>query len=171
MGIQARTSLGRSARQVVMPHDLCFRKQLMQLIQQFDNTLCLCLGAGIAWFAMLIQSTLVADANRTAVVRATMRPHFQQFAMLRDGAILTNVKMVADGAKATLLVVTHQLLYTIILIASGSRTMLNQKPNTLGRPHQLAVLHFGKEGALVAHSLPTNGHGISLQHHSSSYWD
>ena len=137
MCIQTRTSLWCSARQVVMPQNLCSRKQLMQLVQQFDDTLRLLLGASIAWFAMLIQSTLVADANRTAVVRATMRPHLQQFAMLRNGAILTNVKMVADGAKATLLMVTHQLFHTIILIASGSRTMQNQESNTLGRLHQL----------------------------------
>lgn len=171
MGIQARTSLWCSARQIMMPHYLRFWKQLMQLVQQLDNTFSLCLGASIAWLAILIQTTLVADTYRTAVVRSAMRPHLQQFAMLRDGTILTNIKMVADGAKATLLMITHQLFNTIILIASSSRTMQDQKSNTLGRPHQLAVLHLGKEGALVAHSLPTNVHGISLQHHSSSYWD
>ena len=64
----------------------------MQFVQQFDNTLSLCLGAGIAWLAMLIQTTFVADANRTAVVRAAMSPHLQQFTVLRDGAILTDVK-------------------------------------------------------------------------------
>ena len=157
MGIQTRTVLGCSAWQIVMSHNLRFRKQFMQFIQQFDDTFRLCLGAGIAWLAMLIQATLIADANRAAVVRAAMCPHLQQFAVLRDGAILTNVKMVADSAKATLLVVTHQLPNTIILIASGSRTMQNQKSDTFGRPHQLAVLHLGKEGALIAHSLPANG--------------
>ena len=39
----------------------------MQLIQQFDNTFSLCLGASIAWLAMLIQTTLLADVYRTAV--------------------------------------------------------------------------------------------------------
>lgn len=92
MGIQTRTSLRCSARQVVMPHYLRFRKQLMQLIQQFDNTFSLCLGASIAWLAMLIQTTLVADAYRTAVVRSAMCPHLQQFAMLRNGTILMNIK-------------------------------------------------------------------------------
>ena len=171
MGIQTRTSFQRSSRQVMMPHYLRFRKQFMQLIQQFDNTFSLCLGASIAWLAMHIQTTLVTDAYRTAVVRSAMRPHLQQLAMLRNGSILTNIKMVADGTKATLLMIAHQLFNTIILIASGSRTMQDQKSNTLGRLHQLAVLHLGKEGALVAHSLPTNGHRISFQHHSSSYWD
>ena len=79
----------------------------MQLIQQLYNTFSLLWSAGIAWFAMLIQTTLVADANRTAVVRAAMCSYLQQFAVLRDGAILTNVKMVTDGAEDTLLVVTQ----------------------------------------------------------------
>ena len=106
MGIQTRTSLGCSTWQVMMPHNLRFRKEFMQLIQQFDNTFSLCLGASIAWLAMLIQTTLVADADRTAVVRSAMRPHLQQLAMLRNGSILTNIKMVADGTKATLLMIT-----------------------------------------------------------------
>ena len=76
----------------------------MQLIQQFDNTFSLCLGASIAWLAMLIQTTLVADAYRTAVVRATMRPHLQQLAMLRNGSILTNIKMVGKSPLARMAV-------------------------------------------------------------------
>ena len=143
----------------------------MQLIQQFDNTFSLCLSASIAWLAMRIQPTFIADANRTAAVKTAMRPHLQQLAMLRNGTILSNIKMVADGTKTTFFMIAHQLFNTIILIASGSRTMQDQKSNTLGRLHQFAVLYPDKAGALVAHNLPTNVHGISFQHHSCSYWD
>ena len=83
MSIQARTLLRCSPRQVSMPHNLRFREQLVKPLQDITDSFRLLRRTSIAWFTMFIQTTLIADADRTAVVRSRMRPHFEQEAMLR----------------------------------------------------------------------------------------
>ena len=83
MRIEARTFLRRSTRQIPMPHNLRFWKKLMKASQYINDSFSLFRCASIAWFTMFIQSTFIADADRTAVVRSRMRPHFEQEAMLR----------------------------------------------------------------------------------------
>ena len=83
MSIQARTLLRCSPRQVSMPHNLRFREQLVKPLQDITDSFRLLRRTSIAWFTMFIQTTLIADADRTTVVRSRMRPHFEQEAMLR----------------------------------------------------------------------------------------
>ena len=68
MSIQTRTFLRSSARQVTMPHNLRFRKQLMKTSQHINDSFCLLRCACVAWLVMFVQSTLVVDTDRTTVV-------------------------------------------------------------------------------------------------------
>ena len=156
MSIQTRTFLRRSARQVTMPRNLCFREQLMKTSQHINDSFGLLRRASVAWLAMLIKSSLVTDADRTTVVRSRMSTHFEQEAMLRHRTILSDIKVIADVIEATVFMVTAKLFHTIVLVASGSRAMQNQEFHGVGRHHQFAVLYFGKESALIAHRLLTD---------------
>lgn len=156
MSIQARTFLRRSARQVPMPHNLRFREQLMKTSQYINDSFRLLRRTSIAWFTMFIQTTLIADADRTTVIRSRMCPHFEQKAMLRHGPILSDIKVVSDVIEATTLMAPSQLFHTIVLIASCSRAMQHQESHGVGRHHHLAVLHFREERALIAHHLLPN---------------
>ena len=156
MSIQARTLLRCSPRQVSMPHNLRFREQLVKPLQDITDSFRLLRRTSIAWFTMFIQTTLIADADRTTVVRSRMRPHFEQEAMLRHCPILTDIKVVANVIEATALVVTAKLFHTLVLIASGSRTMQHQEFYGVGRHHHFAVFHSGEECAFITHQLLPN---------------
>ena len=77
MSIQARTLLRCSPRQVSMPHNLRFREQLVKPLQDITDSFRLLRRTSIAWFTMFIQTTLIADADRIAVVRSRMSTHFE----------------------------------------------------------------------------------------------
>ena len=156
MGIEARTSLWRSARQVTMPHNLRLRKEAMQASQHVIDASRLFRRKRVARIALLVESTLIADADGASIIRSRVSTHLQQEAMLRQRAILTDIEVIPDVIETTFLVVTAQLFYTIVLIASGSRAMQHQKSYGVGIHHQLAVLHSGEERALIAHHLLTD---------------
>ena len=75
--IQARTLFGSSPRQIPMPHDLRFRKENLQISEKIHESRFLLSGHGVAWLAMLIQTTFIADADRTSIIRSGMRPYLQ----------------------------------------------------------------------------------------------
>ena len=126
ISIQTRTLLRCSARQVTMPHNLRFREQFMKPRQDINDSFSLFRCASIAWFTMFIQTTLIADADRTTVIWSRMCPHFEQEAMLRHGPILSDIKVVADVIETTTLMVTANLFHTIVLIASCSLTLCDK---------------------------------------------
>ena len=156
ISIQTRTLLRCSARQVTMPHDLRFREQFMKPRQDINHSFRLLRRTRIAWFTMFIQTTFIADADRTTVIRSRMCPHFEQEAMLRHGPILSDIKVVADVIETTALMVTSKLFHTIVLIASCSRAMQHQESHGVGRHYHLAVLQFREECAFIPHHLLPN---------------
>lgn len=74
MGVETRTSLGRSRRQITMADDLGTGKHFMKDRQQIGQTLCLSRRAGVVRQSVLVQPALVADAYRAMVVRHGSRP-------------------------------------------------------------------------------------------------
>ena len=141
-----------------MAHNLRFRKENLQIPEKVNESRFLLSGHGVARLTLLIEPSLIADADRASIIRSGMSPHLQQLTVLRHRTILTDVEMIADVIKSTSLMVTAQLFHTIVLIASGSRAMQNQKSHRVGRHHVLAVLHFGEEHALRAYLPPANVH-------------
>ena len=101
MSVEAQTSLGRSRRQITMADDLGTGKHLMKDRQQFGQTLCLSRSADVARQSVLVQPTLVADADGTVVVRHGVSPHFQQYAVLRHRTVVTDIEVIPDLAEPT----------------------------------------------------------------------
>ena len=119
--IQTRTLLWSSPRQVPMAHNLRFRKENLQIPEKVNESRFLLSGHGVARLALLIEPSLIADADRASIIRSGMSPHLQQLTVLRHRTILSDVEVVADVIKPTRLMVTAQLFHTIVLIASASR--------------------------------------------------
>ena len=138
--IQTQTLFGSSPRQIPMPHNLCFRKENLQIPEKIDESRFLLSCHGVARLALLIESSLIADADRASIIRSGMSPHLQQHPVLRHRSILTDVEVIADVIKPTSLMVASQLFYTIVLIASGSRALQNQIFNVVSR-HILTLSH------------------------------
>ena len=138
--IQTRTLFGSSPRQIPMPHNLRFRKENLQIPEKVNESRFLLSCHGVARFALLIEPSLIADADRASIIRSGMSTNLQQHPVLRHRSILTDVEVVADVIKPTSLMVTAQLFYTIVLIASASRAMQNQIFNVVSR-HILTLSH------------------------------
>ena len=138
--IQTRTLFGSSPRQVPMPHNLRFRKENLQIPEKVNESRFLFCRHGVARLALLIEPSLIADADRASIIRSGMSPHLQQLTVLRHRTILTDVEVVADVIKPTRLMVASQLFHTIVLIASASRAMQNQIFNVVSR-HILTLSH------------------------------
>ena len=140
MSIEAWTLLRRSTRQITMPHNLRLWKKLMEIDEQISDSLLLFFGERIGRLAIFIQSTLIADANATSIIRNAMRPYFQQHSVLRLLPILSDIEVIADVIKPTSLMVAAQQFHTIVLISSASRAMQNQIFNVVSR-HILTLSH------------------------------
>ena len=138
--IKARTLFGSSPRQIPMPYNLRFRKENLQISEKIHESRFLLSGHGVAWLAMLIQTTFIADADRTSIIRSGMRPNLQQHPMLRHRPILSDIEVIADIIKPTRLMVASQLFNTIVLIASASRAMQHQILDIFSR-HILTLSH------------------------------
>ena len=138
--IQARTLFRSSPRQVPMPHNLRFRKENLQIPEKVNESRFLLSCHGVARLALLIEPSLIADADRASIIRSGMSPHLQQLTVLRHRTIPTDVEVVADVIKPTSLMVTAQLFHTIVLIASASRAMQNQIFYVVSR-HILTLSH------------------------------
>ena len=138
--IQTRTLFGSCPRQVPMPHNLRFRKENLQIPEKIHESLFLLSRHGVARVAFLIQTSLIADADRASIIRSGMSTHLQQLSVLCHRTILTDVKVIADIIKPTSLMVTSQQFHTIVLIASASRAMQNQIFNVVSR-HILTLSH------------------------------
>ena len=140
MGIQTRTLLGRSARQVTMPNNLCLWKELVQVDEQIGDSLLLLRSHGIARFPLLIQPSLVTDADGASIIRYAMGTDLQEHAMLTFLPILTDIEVITDATEVASQMVTEQHFLRIVLVASRSRAMQNQILNVLCR-HILLLFH------------------------------
>ena len=135
MSIQARTFLRRSARQVTMPHNLCLRKELMQIDEQISDSLLLLLGERIGRLAILIQTSLIADADTASIIRNAMCTHFQQHSVLRLLPILSDIEVIANATEAASQMVTEQHFLRIVSVTSRSRAVNNEVFHLLFRHH------------------------------------
>ena len=138
--IQTRTLFWSSPWQIPVPHNLRFRKENLQIPEKIHESRFLLSRHGIARLALLIEPSLIADADRTSIIRSGMSPYLQQLSVLCHRSILSDVEVVADVIKPTCLMVTSQLFHTIVLIASASRAMQNQIFNVVTR-HILTLSH------------------------------
>ena len=74
--------------------------------QQQGKLFCLLCGPGVCRMSVRIQTALVADADAATVPGTAVCPHFQQFAVLGDGAVATDIEVVTYSPETTGLMVT-----------------------------------------------------------------
>ena len=70
-----------------------------------------------------IQTALVADADAATVPGTAVCPHFQQFAVLGDGAVATDIEVVTYSPETTGLMVTKLLLGSIVFVTTCGATV------------------------------------------------
>ena len=105
--IQTRTLFWSSSRQIPMPHNLRFRKEDLQIPEKINESRFLFSRHGITRLAMLIKTSLIADADRTSIIRYAMRTHFQQHSVLRHLPILTDIEVIANATEVASQMVTE----------------------------------------------------------------
>lgn len=101
MRVEAGTGLGSRTRQITMTNNLGIGKHLMKDGQQVRQPFGLSRCTGVARQSVLIQPTLVADADGTVVVRHGVSPHFQQYAVLRHRTVTTDIEVISNLAEIT----------------------------------------------------------------------
>lgn len=140
--------LGDGAGHVAVATDLGVGEEAAQLHEELVEAVHLLGGARVARTTLGVQAALVTDADAAAVPRDTVGSGLAQEAVLRHGAVPTDVEVVADGTEAARLVVTGQLLDGVGLVAPRGGTVDDE------------VLHGGEGGAsllLVLYLLDSHG--------------
>ena len=140
MRIEAWTRLRSRSRQVAMAYDLGLGEDPMQVTQQVAQAFRLFDSARVRWQAVLVQSTLIANADRAMVIRYGVRPNFQQHPMLCHRTVTTDKEVITNLAELTCAMVTEQLLHRIILVAPCSRAVYHKILHVVGR-HQISTIH------------------------------
>lgn len=123
MSVEAGTGLGSRTRQITMTDNLSIGEHLMKDGQQVCQPFGLSRGTGVALQSVLIQPTLVADADGTMVVRHSVSTDLQQHPMLRLGAVTADIEMIPYLAELACAMVTEQLLHRVVLVAPCSRAV------------------------------------------------
>ena len=101
MSVEAGTGLGSRTRQITMTDNLSIGEHLMKDGQQVCQPFGLGNRTGFARQSVLIQPTLVADADGTVVVRHGVSPHFQQHPVLRHRTVATDIEVIPNFAELT----------------------------------------------------------------------
>ena len=122
LGIKARTLLLHT-RQIAVAQDGGIRIILSQRIQQLLQRNLLRLSARIRRMTILVQATLVADANAMQVVVTGMRTHLVLMTARIQGAVFGDVIVVTNLSETTSLVARLQILNAEVLVHTGSAAM------------------------------------------------
>lgn len=161
--------LGTGAGQVAVPHQAGVGKERQQAAEKGGEPFGLPGRACVGREAVDIESAFVAHAYGAAVEGAAVGAHLQQTAVLRQGAVATDVEVIAYGAEATRTVIAQQLLHGVVAGAAGGRAVQNDVAHGLHRVHHPPALHPGQEGALVAHGLLADGQGKDVLNHGKKH--
>ena len=137
---------------------------------QANKEICQAFGlrrrTGVGRTSLSVESALIADADGTAVVGAAVGAHLQQAAVLGQGAVASDVEVIAHGAEAAGTMVAQQLFGSVVLRTAGGGAVEDEEADARRSVHQLAVLHAGKEGLFAGHLLAADGQGIAVVRHA-----
>lgn len=97
MRVEAGTGLRSRIRQITMTNNLGIGKHLMKNDQQARQPFGLSWRTGVARQSVLVQSSLVADADGTMVVRHGVSAYFQQHPVLRHRTVASDIEVIADN--------------------------------------------------------------------------
>ena len=164
--VKARTVLLHTGQVPVSRH-LGIRKEAAELPQQFHHPLLLRRGTGIRRTARGIQSALITDADAATIEATGVCSHLQQAAVLRQGAVLSDIEMITYGTEAPFPMVTEHLFRRIVLVTSGGRAVDDEEADRVRSVHHPSAFHPGQQGALVGHFLPADPKRKTYLYHRS----
>ena len=84
--------------------------------QQASQPFSLSRSTGVARQSVIVQPTLIADADGIMVVRHGVSPYFQQQAMLCHRTVASDIEVIPNLAEVTRTMVTEQLLHSVVLV-------------------------------------------------------
>ena len=96
LGVEARAFLAH-AREVTVAEDFCIRVVEAEAVEEFLHRYLLCEGTGVGWFAVGIETALIADGDAVGVVVTGVSADFSLWSARVEGTILGDVVVVADG--------------------------------------------------------------------------
>lgn len=132
------------------------RKETVEFPQQFQQGCFLLKSARVGRITQFVQPILEADADGTTVEATGMCPDFQQTAVLRHGAVLADIEMIADSAEATRFMVAQHLFHRIVTVATCGGAVDNEEADSVRSTHHQTAFHFRQQGALVGHLIPAD---------------
>ena len=100
-GIETWAGFRHGIRHVAVATYHSSGEELAEFLQESEERCALLRRARVGGTAGGVQSALVTDADAATVVRAAVCTHFKELAVLGNGAVAADVKMVADGAEST----------------------------------------------------------------------
>ena len=122
LGVEARAFLAH-AREVTMAEDFCIRVVEAEAAEEFLHRYLLCEGTGVGWFAVGIESALIADGDAVGVVVSGVGADLSLWAARVEGTILGDVVVVADGFETSGEVAGFQVFYREVLGHTGCRAV------------------------------------------------
>ena len=120
--VEARAFLAH-AREVTMAEDFCIRVVEAEAAEEFLHRYLLCEGTGVGWFAVGIESALIADGDAVGVVVSGVGADLSLWAARVEGTILGDVVVIADGFETSGEVAGFQVFYREVLGRTGCRAV------------------------------------------------
>ena len=149
-----------------MTTDYSLGKEAPQAGKEICQAFSLCRRTGIGRTSLCVESTLVADTDRAAIIGTAVSPYLEQAAMLGQAAVAADVEVIAHGAETAGTMVAQELFGCVVLRTAGGGAVEDKEADARRSVHQLAVLHAGKEGLFAGHLLAADGQGIAVVRHA-----
>jgi len=122
LGVEAWTLLA-NAGEVTMTEDGGIGIVEAERVEEFLHRYLLGEGTGVGWFAVGIESALIADGDAVSVVVSGVGADLSLWAARVEGTILGDVVVVADGFETSGEVTGFQVFYREVLGHTGCRAV------------------------------------------------
>ena len=122
LGVEAWTLLA-NAGEVTMTEDGGIGVVEAEALEEFLHCYLLGEGTGVGWFAVGIESALIADGDAVSVVVSGVSSDLSLRAARVEGTVLGDVVVVADGFETSGEVTGFQVFYREVLGHTGCRAV------------------------------------------------
>ena len=106
-----------------MAEDFCIRVVEAEAAEEFLHRYLLGESTGVGWFAVGIESALIADADAVGIVVSGVSANLSLRSARVEGAVLGDVVVVADGFETSGEVAGFQVFYREVLGRTGCRAV------------------------------------------------
>ena len=106
-----------------MAEDFCIRVVEAEAAEEFLHRYLLGEGTGVGWFAVGIESALIADGDAVGIVVSGGGADLSFWAARVEGTVLGDVVVVADGFETSCEVTGFQVFYREVLGCTGCRAV------------------------------------------------